>query len=137
MIKHLLLVLALALGLGIPALGARVQISNQALKVDGRSVSCEAYNIDDENYFKLRDMAMLLNGTAAQFSVGYDEAARAVKIVTGEAYVPVGGELEKGKDMVLLTPPFFSSSFRILLPQSLPLNRPWNNPPSRSREDKP
>ena len=94
----LLLVLLLLAGL-TPASAAKVQLSNQALKVDGRSVSCEAYNINDENYFKLRDMAMLLNGTAAQFSVGYDEAARAVKIVTGEAYVPVGGELEKGKDM--------------------------------------
>ena len=98
--RSLALLLALLLLAGLtPALAAKVQLSNQALKVDGRSVSCEAYNIDDENYFKLRDMAMLLNGTAAQFSVGYDEAARAVKIVTGEAYVPVGGELEKGKDM--------------------------------------
>ncbi len=95
----LLLLLTLLLGLAVPAAAANVQLSNQPLKVDGRSVSCEAYNIHDENYFKLRDMAMLLNGTAAQFSVSYDEAARAVKVVTGEAYVPVGGELEKGEDL--------------------------------------
>ena len=94
----LLLLTALLLGLALPAAAANVQLSNQPLKVDGKAVACEAYNINDENYFKLRDMAMLLNGTAAQFSVGYDEAARAVKIVTGEAYVPVGGELELGED---------------------------------------
>jgi hypothetical protein len=34
----------------------------------------------------LRDMAALLNGTKAQFSVGYDEETRTVVIVTGEGY---------------------------------------------------
>lgn len=99
--KTIALLLALLLLTGIlpAALAANVCLSSQALTVDGRSVSCEYYNIDDSNYFKLRDIAELLNGTGSCFSVAYDEAARAVRIVTGEAYVSVGGELTKGEDL--------------------------------------
>ena len=94
----LLLILALALGLGLPASAANVRLSNQALTVDGQSRSCDYYNIDDYNYFKLRDIAMLLNGTGSTFSVTYDEKTTVIRVTTGEAYVPVGGELETGKD---------------------------------------
>ena len=99
--KTIALLLALLLLTGIlpAALAANVCLSSQALTVDGRNVSCEYYNIDDSNYFKLRDIAELLNGTGSCFSVAYDEAARAVRIVTGEAYVSVGGELTKGEDL--------------------------------------
>ena len=95
----LLLVLLLLAGLSTAAHAEDVRLSSQALTVDGRSVACEYYNIDGYNYFKLRDIAFVLNGTSSQFSVDYDEAARAVKIVTGEAYVSVGGELAKGEDL--------------------------------------
>ena len=66
--------------------------------MDGEVKETEVYKIDNFNYFKLRDVAMLLNGTAAQFSVDYDNASRTVSIQTGEAYVPVGGELATGVD---------------------------------------
>lgn len=95
----LLLVLLLLAGFASVAHGEDVRLSSQALTVDGRSVTCEYYNIDGYNYFKLRDIAFMLNGTTCQFSVDYDEAARAVKIVVGEAYAAVGGELEKGEDL--------------------------------------
>jgi cobalamin biosynthesis Co2+ chelatase CbiK len=72
--------------------------TTQALKVDGEVKETEVYSINDANYFKLRDMAMLLNGTAAQFGVDYDKGTRTVSIKTGEAYVPVGGELATGVD---------------------------------------
>jgi hypothetical protein len=77
---------------------ADVCLSRQALKVNGVPVRCAAYNIDGSNYFKLRDLAMLLTDTGNRFSVDYDEAKKAVKIVTGEAYAPIGGELEEGED---------------------------------------
>ena len=76
----------------------RCKATPQALKVDGEAKETEVYNIDDYNYFKLRDLAMLLSGTAAQFSVDYDEVARTISIQTGKAYVPVGGELAAGVD---------------------------------------
>ncbi len=72
--------------------------TNQNITVDGKVVKPEAYNVGGENYFKLRDIAYLLNGTDAQFSVDYIDAARAVYVVTGEAYKAIGGEMEKGAD---------------------------------------
>ena len=50
------------------------------------------------NYFKLRDVAMLLNGTLAQFSVGYDAASGTITVQTGAPYEPAGGELATGTD---------------------------------------
>lgn len=70
----------------------------QTITVDGQEIEAEVYNINGSNYFKLRDMAALMNGTGSQFSVAYDEAANLVTIVTGEAYIAVGGELAAGAD---------------------------------------
>ena len=75
-----------------------VVASSQKLTVNGKTVETEVYNINGSNYFKLRDVAQLLNGTGSQFSVAYDEAARAIAVTTGAAYTPVGGELATGKD---------------------------------------
>ena len=96
----LLLCLALCLSLAPAALadGAQVVVSSQKLCVNGTLADCERYNIDGSNYFKLRDLALLLNGTGSQFSVDYDEKARTMIVVTGEAYTPVGGELAIGAD---------------------------------------
>lgn len=73
-------------------------VSAQKLIVDGKEIFCEKYNILGSNYFKLRDVAMLLNGTQAQFSVGWDGETGVVNIAPGESYVPVGGELTPGAD---------------------------------------
>ena len=75
-----------------------VQPTRQNLKVDGEAKENEVYNISDYNYFKLRDIAALLNGTAAQFSVEFDAATHTVFVETGKAYTPVGGELTTGPD---------------------------------------
>ena len=66
--------------------------------VNGVPVLTETYRIDGESYFKLRDVAAMLNGTGSQFEVGYDDAARAVTVTTGRAYTPNGTELVKGWD---------------------------------------
>ena len=89
----LTLLLALAL-LPAGALAAQVVASPQNLRVDGRAIDCEKYNIDGSNYFKLRDVAMLLNGTGSSFSVGWDGEKNLISIVTGEDYVPNGSELD-------------------------------------------
>lgn len=62
--------------------------------VNGASKAFEAYNINDNNYFKLRDIAYVLNGTDASFSVGWDGAANSIALVKGEAYAPTGSELK-------------------------------------------
>jgi len=58
----------------------------------------EAYNIDGYNYFKLRDIAAILNGTANQFAVDYNPANHEMITVSGSAYTNVGGELTIGAD---------------------------------------
>lgn len=61
--------------------------------VDGVPKSFEAYTIEGNNYFKLRDIAMALNGTASQFEVTWNNEAESIEIFTGKTYTPVGGEL--------------------------------------------
>ncbi len=91
-----LLIAAMMLSAGFSAGAVTALRSNQGLKVDGQSMSIEPYNVNNYNYFKLRDVAMLLSGTAAQFSVDYDAARNAAMIETGKPYVPIGGELTQG-----------------------------------------
>ena len=76
----------------------QVQMTNQSLTVNGKAVAAEIYNINGNNYFKLRDVAMMLNGTGSQFSVGYNDAARSISVVIGQSYEPNGSELVKGTD---------------------------------------
>ena len=91
---------ALMLTLFAPKAGAaNVRLSSQTLKVNGVPVRCRAYNIDGSNYFKLRDLAMLLKDTGSRFSVDYDSDKKAVMIATGQAYTPLGNELAAEDDL--------------------------------------
>lgn len=95
----LLLAVCLCLSVcALPALAAApvVARSAQSFSVDGSPVNAEIYNIDGYNYFKLRDIAMLLRDTSARFSVDYQDGV--ISVTTGAAYTPVGGELVIGAD---------------------------------------
>ena len=61
--------------------------------VDGKEVPFEAYNIDSSNYFKLRDIAKAVNGTAKNFEVGWDSENNAISLTSGKEYTVAGGEL--------------------------------------------
>jgi len=61
--------------------------------VNGKEVVFEAYNIGGNNYFKLRDLAAVLNGTEKQFSVGWNEASNSITLTSGQGYSAVGGEM--------------------------------------------
>ena len=87
----LLLVLAL-LPAGALAAEETAAKSPCGLRVDGKPVSCEAYDIGGETWFKLRDVALALNGTGSRFAVSWNAEARAVELRTGEAYEPDGSE---------------------------------------------
>ena len=98
-ILALALAVVLVLGLGATAFAATTVLSNQNLKVNGVAVDCEKYNIDGRNYFKLRDLAALLNGTNSQFNVDYDSAKKQMIITTGVPYTTTqGDELKLGED---------------------------------------
>lgn len=75
-----------------------VLLSLQNLDVNGKSVKCEAYNIDGSNYFKLRDVAKLLDGTSSQFQVEWDANTSTIKVTTGAPYTADGNELILGED---------------------------------------
>ena len=68
--------------------------TNDKLTVDGKAVVPAAYKINGANYFKLRDVAMMLNGTKGQFSVVYNDATKFVNVSTGQPYAPQGNELK-------------------------------------------
>lgn len=71
----------------------QVQLSSQNLRVNGETITgLEIYNIDGSNYFKLRDVAYLLNGTESQFNVLWDAEFNCVILVMEEQYFPQGGE---------------------------------------------
>lgn len=70
-----------------------VSTGSQNITVNGAPVSIGAYAIDGYNYFKLRDIAAVLNQTGSQFEVGWDGAANSISLTTGKGYTTVGGEL--------------------------------------------
>ena len=68
--------------------------STQEVDVDGKAIEFQCYALKDANgydtnYIKLRDLAAILNGTAAQFEVDWDGD---ITITTGQAYTPNGTE---------------------------------------------
>lgn len=65
--------------------------SNQSFSVNGVLRECERYNIDGYNFFKLRDLAFLMNGTASQFEVGYDKPTNTVTVTSGKPYTDIKG----------------------------------------------
>lgn len=69
------------------------------MTVNDAPVQPDIYNISNQNYIKLRDLALLLNGTDAQFVVRYNGNTNAISLTTGKEYAPIGGELETGADL--------------------------------------
>ncbi|MBE6622795.1 MAG: hypothetical protein E7621_01175 [Ruminococcaceae bacterium] len=56
------------------------------LNVNGETKHLAAYNIKGNNYFKLRDIAHILNGTEAQFDVQWDEDRKAITLFSATPY---------------------------------------------------
>ena len=73
-------------------------VSSQAVTVDGEAVEMEAYNIDGNNYFKLRDVAAALEKTGAKFSVEYNAEEKDAYLDPGAKYERDGSELIAGED---------------------------------------
>jgi hypothetical protein len=71
------------------------------VRVNGKAVEFQAYNISDYNYFKLRDLAAALNGSAKQFQVVWSGGN--IYLYPNTAYTAVGGELAKAADTGAVT----------------------------------
>ena len=82
----------------VPAETLQVTRGTENVIVNGKPVKPDSYCINGNNYFKLRDLAVLLNGTDAQFVVRYNPQSGNISLTTGKEYTPVGGELTIGAD---------------------------------------
>jgi hypothetical protein len=102
---------------GVRKLGDFVTLSNSNLPakvaakptatkvtVDGIETAFDAYYIGGNNYFKLRDIAYVLNGTPKQFEIGYDEKTKAITLTTGIPYTPEDTDMKKGSGGTQGTP---------------------------------
>ncbi len=65
--------------------------------VNGKQIAFDAYNINNNNYFKLRDIAKVLSGSDKQFEVTWNGSTKSIELKPGSAYTSVGGELVTGK----------------------------------------
>lgn len=59
----------------------------------------EAYTINNNNYFKLRDLAKAVSGTNKQFEVSWDGFKNTINLISKEMYTVVGGEMEINADL--------------------------------------
>ena len=74
-----------------------VKINEYAVELDGEKVTLNTVAVIDANgfetnYVRVRDLAALLNGTAAQYAVDWDAENNAVVMNTKSAYTAIGGE---------------------------------------------
>ncbi|MPN24020.1 hypothetical protein SDC9_171413 [bioreactor metagenome] len=67
--------------------------TSSTVLINGKSIPFEAYNINGNNFFKLRDLAKALNRSEKQFEVSWNDTLNTIYISTGESYTAVGGEL--------------------------------------------
>ena len=71
----------------------KISPSVHTVTVDGKVVKPQGYNINDNNYYKLRDVAWILNGTGSEFNVTWDGANNRILLSPNAPYVKVGGEM--------------------------------------------
>lgn len=69
--------------------------SNAKMIVDGNEVEVYGYTVNDSNYYKIRDIAMVLRTTPVRFDIAWDESLSAIAISRGRKYTIVGGELSE------------------------------------------
>ncbi len=67
--------------------------SNARLLINGSEAEISGYTVNNSNYYKIRDIAMLMRTTGSRFNVSWDEELSAISISTGVKYSIVGGEL--------------------------------------------
>ncbi|OME46887.1 hypothetical protein [Paenibacillus odorifer] len=86
----------LMLLLVIPALGTttfagntvKAKATESSTYFDGEQRNLNGFNISNNNYFRLRDLAEYFSGTSSQFDITWNKANNAIEIITGQAYTP-------------------------------------------------
>ena len=75
------------------AAAQKAQLNNMPVLVYDKAIGVEAYNINDNNYFKLRDVAQALTGREKSFEIQYNNDTNSIYISTGQGYTSLGTEL--------------------------------------------
>ncbi len=71
----------------------QIMPSPHKLMVGKKEASPQAYLINGYNYFKLRDIALIMRETDFPFDVSWDNEKRAVNLTPNQKYTVVGGEM--------------------------------------------
>lgn len=79
-----------------PALGTttfasntvKAKVTESSTYFDGEQRNLNGFNISNNNYFRLRDLAEYFSGTSSQFDITWNKANNAIEIITGQAYTP-------------------------------------------------
>lgn len=100
--KHNCLIVLLVLLLTLlPSVALAAETATKTaskVTVDGVVKSFDAYNINGNNYFKLRDIAYILSGTSKEFEVTWDGSKNAIDLLSNKPYTRIGGEMVSSKD---------------------------------------
>jgi len=88
------------------------QPTSSKVLVNGKAIEFDAYKINDNNYFKLRDFAQAVNNTEKNFEVIWDEENNAIRLILNKPYTPVGGELSKGDGKAKTATPTTSKIYK-------------------------
>ncbi len=75
--------------------------STMPVILDGTQVSPLGYNINGNNYYKLRDVAYLLADTESRFAVDWNDSARTIAITLFDDYVATGEEMQGATETTL------------------------------------
>jgi len=86
----------------LPAFAADKEVSaspsNWSVYVNGELTALKGYNIGGTNYYKLRDIAMAVSGTAKQFDVNWKAETNEIFMTSALPYTVAGGELSDKAD---------------------------------------
>ncbi|MBR6541560.1 MAG: hypothetical protein IKT74_08555 [Bacteroidales bacterium] len=80
-----------------PAKEATAQPTTSPIYINNVKTNFEAYNINGNNYFKLRDVALALRGTQKQFEVGWDGEKNAISLSSKTPYSGKAGTVSTSK----------------------------------------
>lgn len=72
-------------------------LSEQNIKLDGDKIYVEGYNIEGNNYFRLRDVAAILNNSSVQFNVIFNKETSTVEIERKSPYSKLENDLKSRK----------------------------------------
>lgn len=64
----------------------KIQPSNHKITLNDQAVEIPSYNINGNNFFKLRDLAVVLSQTQAKFDLGYDADLNKIILDKGSDY---------------------------------------------------